>query len=120
MTYEEKLKLPSWQQRRLQILQRDKWKCTCCNRSDIELQVHHKIYLDLPSPQDYPDDLLVTLCKVCHNKEMQRPVQERMLLTSLKTKGFMLGDLVTLSCKIETDENFTKQLIKILREFNNG
>lgn len=120
MTYEEKLKLPSWQQRRLLILERDGWKCTYCGNDKRQLEVHHKIYLDLPNPEDYPNDLLITLCKTCHNKELQRPVQERMLVNTFKTKGFMLGDLVTLSCKIETDESFAKQLLKILREFNNG
>ena len=120
MTYSEKLTRISWQKRRLHILQRDEWKCAYCGKESDRLEIHHKIYLDLPSPEDYPDDLLITLCNVCHRKELIRPVQERMLITSLKTKGFMVGDLVSLSCKIETDQNFTKQLIQILREFQNG
>lgn len=120
MTYEEKLKKPSWQKRRLLILERDGWRCSYCNNSERQLEVHHKIYLDLPNPEDYSNDLLTTLCSVCHKNELQRPVQERMLINTLKTKGFMVGDLVTLSCKIETDGNFTRQLINILREFKNG
>ena len=120
MNYSEKLMQVSWQKRRLHILQRDNWKCCYCGAESGRLEVHHKIYLDLPSPADYPDDLLITLCHTCHKKEMIRPVQERMLINTLSTKGFMVGDLVSLSCKIETDQNFTRQLINILREFQKG
>lgn len=65
MTYAEKLRDPRWQKKRLEILQRDDWKCVHCLRGDIELQVHHLVYAK-KDPWDYPNPLLQTLCRDCH------------------------------------------------------
>ncbi len=63
--YGEQLKHPKWQKRRLEILQRDGWKCVSCENGDEELHVHHTSYMD-ESPWEYPDDCLVSLCHICH------------------------------------------------------
>jgi hypothetical protein len=64
MDYSEKLRKPAWQKRRLKILERDGWKCTLCNDTDTELQVHHKKYTG--EPHEAPDEDLITVCKWCH------------------------------------------------------
>lgn len=69
MTYSDKLKDPRWQKRRLSILERDGWACTKCKNDKISLHVHHKEYIKGLNPWEYEDNLLHTLCEVCHKKE---------------------------------------------------
>lgn len=65
MTYPEKLRDPRWQKKRLEILQRDGWKCVICHAADKELQVHHAVYRRL-DPWAYPDYCYQSLCRDCH------------------------------------------------------
>ncbi len=83
--YTDKLKDPRWQKKRLEILERDKWTCQYCYDDFSTLVVHHKIYIPDKEPWDYPDNLLITLCEDCHNKEKdERPAYEQSLLETLK------------------------------------
>ena len=66
MKYSDKLKDPRWQKKRLQIFERDNFKCFLCGNSKITLNAHHVIYIDGYDPWDYKDELLVTLCEKCH------------------------------------------------------
>jgi hypothetical protein len=68
MTYAEKLRSPEWQKKRLEILQRDKWKCQCCGNKDETLNVHHTLYVKNKNPWDYKDAVYKTLCESCHKK----------------------------------------------------
>jgi hypothetical protein len=65
MTYADKLRDPKWQKKRLQILERDDWKCCACHDSKTTLQVHHLFYAR-KDPWDYPDKAYQTLCEPCH------------------------------------------------------
>lgn len=55
---------PRWQKLRLQVMDRDEWKCVCCGDAQSTLHVHHKRYCGFiwESP---PEDLQ-TLCNGCH------------------------------------------------------
>jgi 5-methylcytosine-specific restriction endonuclease McrA len=64
--YEEKLKDPRWQKRRLEIFSRDNWACTKCKNKISTLQVHHTEYIQGRAPWDYPGHYLITLCELCH------------------------------------------------------
>lgn len=68
-TYAEKLKDPRWQKKRLEILNRDEWKCQNCSASEKTLHVHHKDYERGRDPWDYTDNWLATLCEDCHAAE---------------------------------------------------
>jgi hypothetical protein len=68
MTYEEKLKHPLWQKKRLEILNRDKWKCKLCKDSETTLHVHHIDYESKSNPWDVSSKNLVTLCQHCHHE----------------------------------------------------
>ena len=68
MSYEEKLKHPLWQKKRLQILNRDKWKCKLCKDSETTLHVHHIDYEGKSNPWDVSNKNLVTLCQHCHHE----------------------------------------------------
>lgn len=69
--YLQKLKDPRWQKKRLEILQRDGWKCTSCEAADRTLHVHHKVYRWGADPWEYETDQLVTLCVDCHELTTQ-------------------------------------------------
>lgn len=65
--YSEKLKNPFWQKKRLEILQRDEFKCISCGDNESSLSVHHVIYEKNKEIWDYDNILLRTLCESCHN-----------------------------------------------------
>ena len=67
MTYAEKLKDPRWQKKRLEIFNRDNWKCTKCGNDKITLAVHHESYSG--NPWEVSNDKLTTICEPCHKKE---------------------------------------------------
>lgn len=72
-SYAEKLKDPRWQRKRLEIMDRDGWKCTLCNSTDTTLAVHHLNYQKGFMPWEYDNSSLVTLCENCH-KEKHRVI----------------------------------------------
>jgi hypothetical protein len=65
-SYAELLKDPRWQKKRLEILNRDLWKCRICGASNKTLHVDHKEYTKGADPWEYADYQLQTLCKDCH------------------------------------------------------
>lgn len=67
MTYQEQIKSPKWQKRRLEILNRDKFTCQICGDKESELHVHHIAYLKGRMAWDYNDKLLATVCSECHD-----------------------------------------------------
>lgn len=76
--YHQLLKDGRWQRRRLEIMQRDDFKCTKCGTTN-DLNVHHLRYIDGRKPWEYEDADLVTLCGDCHkatHEEMERERQE--------------------------------------------
>lgn len=66
-SYSDKLKDPKWQRKRLVIYGRDNFTCQLCNDDKTELAAHHKLYINGLDPWEYEDDLIVTVCKDCHN-----------------------------------------------------
>lgn len=74
MSYEEQLKTPQWYVKRAEILERDDFCCQDCLvgtkrlSMHIQLQVHHKKYIDGLMAWEHPDNLLITLCRDCHAK----------------------------------------------------
>ena len=71
MDYKEQLKHPKWQKKRLEIMQRDGFKCRCChNLKEDQLNVHHIIYdKEYKFVWEYPNELLITVCSDCHKGE---------------------------------------------------
>lgn len=60
-----------WQKKRLEIMQRDGWKCVACEEERSTLHVHHKRYAG--KPWDVSDDDLQTLCEKCHTNLGDHP-----------------------------------------------
>jgi 5-methylcytosine-specific restriction endonuclease McrA len=65
-TYADKLKDPRWQKKRLEIMQRDGFKCAACKNNENTLHVHHIRYIARKSPWEAPNRDLITLCDTCH------------------------------------------------------
>lgn len=66
VTYGMLLTTSEWKRRRAQILARDEHRCQTCKKNTVQLEVHHKRYIQGRLPWDYPDDELVTMCMNCH------------------------------------------------------
>lgn len=66
MTYKEKLLDPRWQKKRLEVLQRENFKCQWCLCSYKTLHIHHWDYVKGREPWEYESDELGCLCTVCH------------------------------------------------------
>lgn len=64
--YSELLKNPKWQRMRLEILNRDGWKCRRCGEDTKNLQVDHLYYLRDRLPWEYDPTALQTVCESCH------------------------------------------------------
>jgi len=71
MKYKDQLKTSAWLKKRSEIMTRDNFVCVVCLSDNYEnqLEVHHIGYLNNRKAWDYPDYLLVTLCRNCHQKE---------------------------------------------------
>lgn len=88
ISYSEKLKDPRWQKKRLQIMDRDGFKCQLCDDEKSTLNVHHKYYIFGRDPWDYNDELLITLCESCHETEENCKDIARDFTKVLLAKGY--------------------------------
>jgi hypothetical protein len=74
--YHELLKDGRWQRKRLEIMQRDDFKCRECGTTN-DLNVHHIRYIAGRKPWEYDNGDLVTLCGSCHKATHDGIVQEQ-------------------------------------------
>jgi len=89
MKYIEKLKHPKWQKKRLEILSRDKFCCTCCGNENNSLQIHHDKY-EGEFPWQTRDEYLRTVCFKCHS-----------ILEFMKKGIFITGNTVSLKAVVK-------------------
>lgn len=113
MTYKEKLRLPGWQKKRLEILNRDEFKCMFCGDDKTELQIHHAFYFDKENPEDYSNEMLFTLCKNCHQDEEKLKEDDKMIYAQFLKIGISRRDLLHIAIEmrryfLEGDTNVNK------------
>ncbi len=67
--YQQFLRSPEWQEKRQEVIKRDKC-CVICRQASKQLEVHHCTY----KFGWLPDDIrwLATLCKSCHHRVHHR------------------------------------------------
>jgi len=87
--YQEKLKDPRWQKKRLEIFDRDGWACMKCGHKDKPLNIHHLCYLPHTEPWDYNNELLKSLCDDCHKKSMNNSKLNDVYSTYFLAKAFL-------------------------------
>ena len=68
LTYREQLLHPNWQRKRLEVLNRDNFRCCMCEDDQTTLHVHHKQYAKGRLAWEYPNDELVTLYEVLYDQ----------------------------------------------------
>jgi len=68
LSYAAQLKNKKWFDKRAEIIKRDFGCCRACG-SQVNLQVHHTLYISGLLAWQTPDLYLVTLCKSCHEFE---------------------------------------------------
>jgi hypothetical protein len=132
-TYAEKLKDPRWQKKRLEIFQRDQFRCMECFSDEKSLQVHHIAYKG-KNPWDTPNELLITYCYECHQKEEdklkaagetfvklmradgQRSIEIEYFLSNLQllAKKGLPHKLVGFLSLVMTDEKLIKYITKYI------
>jgi len=101
-SYLEKLKDPRWQKKRLEIFERDGWKCRWCKSEDKTLTVHHLKYKQGADPWDYDNKDLLTLCEPCHGEEYEwRARAEQDLLDNLRLPGVFAVEMQALALSID-------------------
>lgn len=98
MRYQELLRDPRWQKKRLSVMNRDGFACRCCGDIQTTLNVHHLKYKNNPWEVDDAD--LLTLCKHCH--ELIESEYGQDLLINEPFLKFKKGELV-LVCAFTTE-----------------
>ena len=112
--YKEKFKDPRWQKKRLEILNRDQWRCLECWSEEKTLNVHHLIYLRGADPWEAHDGFLLTLCEDCHKDILKYEYDKKedsleysnlldsiaLLLNTLLKRSFDWEDIRTLAEEI--------------------
>lgn len=93
-SYSEKLKDPRWQRKRLEIMQRDGFKCRDCDNSQHTLHVHHCGYAK-GNPWETSGEMLLTLCDGCHQtrQSAEDEIKARFSVLLAKTSQIALRGL---------------------------
>jgi len=124
--YSQKLRNPRWQKMRLDVMNRDEFRCQICFDDKTPLNVHHNYYRPGNDPWDYPLAALVTLCETCHEEETEtRRGEEQALLDVLRiigmkathVNGLMYGLLRTFGERPQFPDNWDYTLSKFLQFF---
>lgn len=118
MKYEDLLKDPRWQKRRLEIMQRDNFTCQRCGvglDDGIPLNVHHLVYRRC-YPWEYYDYELVTLCENCHKdshkKQPEAIVEKVQQEVQIQTRD----QYYELASEAQTQSSKTSKMPKSYRE----
>ena len=90
MTYSEKLKDPRWQRKRLEVMQRDGFKCRDCGSSHETLHVHHCHY-EKGEPWKTNLRFLLTLCNECHQTRQELENDAKMMLGEIMANTPLFG-----------------------------
>ena len=114
MTYAEKLKDPRWQRKRLEILERDGFKCIKCGDTKKTLHVHHVAYLRKTEPWDHPSSGLLTLCETCHSRAEYTTERFKELMCKAGKRSIDLMAAI-LSCDSEYAELCVSSLMTTAR-----
>lgn len=123
MKYIDKLKNPKWQKKRLEILNRDEFKCRGCGNDEKTLHVHHLDYQNV-EPWEYQNRDLITLCESCHESEEFLKPFTASSVEYLTMLGFLRKDIADvvmhISNKVDTMNdvdtyNYFKNLVKIIK-----
>ena len=122
--YWQKLRYPCCQKKRLEIMQRDEFKCVDYAENKDTLNVHHIIYIYGNDPWDYPNSNFATLCECCHKCREDAKRAAAMLFSSLNgIDGFTIvqnicdllrGEIQSTSGDMKFEKASPKEVIGLL------
>jgi hypothetical protein len=121
--YEEKLRHPKWQRRRLEIMELAGWQCEICGDTEEEFHIHHTGYSGR-EPWDSPDEELWCLCTTCHTLSHLKEEKIVAFLGSREPKREIVmvhyDELKDVEAAIaaETDPEKAIKLLKFRSEFH--
>lgn len=75
MNYKTQLLADEWKVRRLQIMIKGGFRCEDCKNpfpGGRGLEIHHCAYITGRKAWEYDDELLMPLCRACHQHRQQR------------------------------------------------
>lgn len=119
LRYRELLKDPRWQKRRLEVLDRDSWKCRRCGNDEDTLHVHHRYYEFGVQPWEYPDSVLVTLCETCHRTETELS-KKKSIAPRDSITVWVDGGRIAFICPDYLRADATAALVKIKQELHDA
>jgi hypothetical protein len=109
-SYQELLKDPRWQKKRLEILGEQEFSCENCGDNKSTLHVHHGTYLKGKKPWEYPDELLHVLCETCHSEIEKCKEEVNHLLGTLSVCDFDSIRGILLAHSSRSDEEIIKNI----------
>lgn len=93
-TYSDKLQDVRWQKIKTTIQIRDQFTCQKCGTKEGgPFDVHHRHYISGREPWDYPEQLMVLLCRNCHAEEEQTAEIVKELTPALHYWGYFNTDI---------------------------
>jgi hypothetical protein len=101
--YWQLLRDPRWQRVRLEIMQRDEFRCRACGAEHKPLNVHHSYYAKGRSPWEYEPESLRTLCEDCHQSSHTKMAEISRLLGTMPPEaldcvlGYVRGNAAVLN-----------------------
>lgn len=119
MTYKEQILSPNWQKKRLEILQRDGFRCQHCEDLDSPLHVHHTYYEYGKEIWEYDNDSMITLCESCHSEHTRATKHIKHNLKNIYSYWlYELEDIVLYCSKMNPNDlrNVSKFCQKIIKQ----
>lgn len=80
MTFQEQIKHPLWQKKRLEVLEHNEFACQECYCDELTLHVHHPIYKKNAKLWEYDVSELKCLCEICHQETHEIDAKIKMIL----------------------------------------
>lgn len=120
----EQYKDPRWQKKRLEIMERDNFRCQSCGDTEKTLNVHHTVpYRKETKPWEYEYDELITLCEGCH-KELSLIIEDckLIIMNSCKTADVavdyhnLLEEIQYLKC---TELQLLREIVIQIKNYGN-
>ena len=85
-SYSDLLRDPRWSAKRCRIIRRAGAKCEDCGKAGERLEVHHCYYRYGRYPWQYPDAVLLALCRGCHESRAEIELEWRGFMPRLKVR----------------------------------
>lgn len=97
MNYQQQIKHPLWQKKRLEVLEDRGFRCQECGANDEELHVHHPLYKRGAMIWEYTKEELESLCHRCHKNAHELDEKIKKELAVCKSKRLVLDYIRSLN-----------------------